>query len=70
MAMLTGIALALGGLLLIVFRRRASRFMNESDEIILKDRPNPLGRSSTAYVVLSGIGLIGFGLWILWRAVK
>jgi hypothetical protein len=70
MSTLIGVVMVLGGFLLIVFRRGASGFINESDEMALPDRPNPLGKSSPLPVLLSGVGLLAFGLWILWNSSR
>ncbi len=70
MAKLIGVVMVLGGLLLIAFRRGAANVINESDDMVLRDRRNPLGESSQLSVLLSGMGLLVFGLWILWNAFK
>jgi len=70
MSTLIGVVMVLGGVLLIVFRRGASGFINKSDEMALQDRPHPLGKSSPLSVLLSGVGLLVFGLWILWNSFR
>ena len=70
MAALTGVVMVLAGLLLIVFRRGAANIINESDEMVLRDRRNPLGGSNPMSVLLSGVGLLAFGLWILWKSFR
>ncbi len=70
MTTLIGVVMVLGGFLLMVFRRGASGFINESDEMALRDRPNPLGASSPLSALLSGVGLLVLGLWILWNSFR
>ncbi len=70
MATLLGVVLVLGGLLMIVFHRSAANFINESDDMALQGRSHPLGRSSSLSVLLPGVGLLGYGLWILWISLR
>ena len=70
MSTFIGVVMVLGGLLLIVFRRGASDFINESDEMVLQDRRKLLGASSSLSVLLSGMGLLVIGLWILWNSFR
>ena len=55
---------------MIVFHRSAANFINESDDMALQGRSHPLGRSSSLSVLLPGVGLLGYGLWILWISLR
>lgn len=70
MATFIGVVMVVGGIALIAFRRGAAAFINESDDMALQDRRNPLGKSNPLSVLMSGVGLLGFGLWILWNSLK
>jgi hypothetical protein len=70
MPRIIGVAMVVAGIGMIVFRRGAAGFINESDDMALQGRGNPLGQSNPMSVLLSGVGLLGFGLWILWNAFK
>ena len=68
MAKLVGVLMVLAGLLMLIFHRGASGFINESDAIVLQGRRRPMGKSSPLSVLLSGAGLLLLGLWILWKS--
>ena len=69
MAAIVGVVMVLVGLLVIVFRQGGANFINQSDREPLGDRGRPLGQSSSVSVLMSGVGLVGFGAWILWNAI-
>jgi hypothetical protein len=70
MATLIGVVMVLGGILVIVFRRRAANFIRETDARVLEGRRNPLGASSPPSILASGLGLVVLGLWILWKSFQ
>lgn len=70
MSTLVGVVMILVGLALVVFRDPAANVINRSDEDMLGGRSRPLGASSAFSVLLSGLGLIGFGAWIVYQAMR
>lgn len=60
-----GVILILLGLAMVIFRRRFAAFVNAADQDVLQGRPHPLGSASPFKFLLSGLGMLAGGLFLL-----
>ena len=66
-ARIVGAIMVFGGALFILFHRRIARFNSETDARVMPGTRNSLPGGSPVSVLLTGVGAVIFGLYLLLR---
>lgn len=60
-----GVILILLGLAMVIFRRRFAASVNATDRDVLQGRQHPVGSATPFQFLLSGLGMLAAGLYLL-----